>query len=134
MRQGLMKTQSWLFLLTTVFTLLLTILWGVNLEAETPNDALRLFFWQAPTQFNPHLSSGFKDLAAARMTYEPLASFDREGRLIPVLAAEIPSLENGGVAPDGRSVTWKLKPKVAWYYLTSRFTFCNILFYIYIVL
>lgn len=114
MRQCLMKTQSWLFLLTTVFTLLLATLWGVNLEAETPNDTLRLFFWQAPTQLNPHLSGGFKDLTAARMTYEPLASFDNEGKLIPFLAAEIPSLENGGVAPDGMSVTWKLKPEVKW--------------------
>jgi peptide/nickel transport system substrate-binding protein len=34
--------------------------------------------------------------------------------LIPFLAAEIPSLENGGVAPDGRSVTWKLKQGVKW--------------------
>jgi peptide/nickel transport system substrate-binding protein len=32
-----------------------------------------------------------------------------------VLAAEIPSLENGGVARDGLSVTWKLKPGVTFH-------------------
>ena len=63
---------------------------------------------------NPHLTSGFKDMNAARMTYEPLASFDAEGNLVPFLAAEIPSLDNGGVAADGRSITWKLKPDVFW--------------------
>lgn len=114
MRQYFMKTQGRLSLLITVFTLLLAMLWGVGLEAETPNDTLRLLFWQAPTQLNPHLTGGFKDLNAARITYEPLASFDNEGNLIPFLAAEIPSLENGGVAPDGMSVTWKLKPDVKW--------------------
>ena len=32
-----------------------------------------------------------------------------------MLAAEIPSLENGGVAKDGLSVTWKLKQGVKWH-------------------
>src|SRR3546814_13958498 len=34
---------------------------------------------------------------------------------MPVLAAEIPTLENGGVAKDGLSVTWKLKKGVTWH-------------------
>ena len=75
---------------------------------------LRLFYWQAPTIINPHLSAGTKDLSASRITYEPLASYDEAGTLVPFLAAEIPSLENGGVAADGRSVTWRLKQGVQW--------------------
>ena len=77
-------------------------------------DTLRILYWQAPSILNPHLALGSKDWAASRVTYEPLASFNQAGELIPFLAAEIPSLENGGVAPDGRSVTWKLKPGVKW--------------------
>jgi peptide/nickel transport system substrate-binding protein len=75
---------------------------------------LRLLFWQAPTIINPHLSIGTKDLSASRIVYEPLASFDKDGRLIPLLASEIPSRENGGVPADGRSVTWKLKQGIKW--------------------
>jgi len=75
---------------------------------------LRLYYWQAPTIVNPHLSPGTKDLSASRIVYEPLASFDAEGELVPFLAAEIPSLDNGGVALDGKSVTWRLKQDVAW--------------------
>ncbi len=77
-------------------------------------DVLRLLFWQAPTVVNPHLSIGSKDLTASRIVYEPLASFDAEGQLVPFLAAEIPSPETGGVARDGRSVTWKLKQGIKW--------------------
>jgi peptide/nickel transport system substrate-binding protein len=47
--------------------------------------------------------------------YEPLAGWDAEGNLVPQLAAEIPSLKNGGVAKDGLSVTWKLKKGVTWH-------------------
>jgi peptide/nickel transport system substrate-binding protein len=75
---------------------------------------LRLFYWQAPTTVNPHLSAGTKDYSASRITYEPLASYDEGGTLIPFLAAEIPSLENGELAADARSVTWKLKQGVQW--------------------
>ena len=32
-----------------------------------------------------------------------------------MLAAEIPSRENGGLAADGKSVTWKLKQGVTWH-------------------
>lgn len=90
---------------------------------------LRLLYWQAPTIVNPHLSVGNKDLSASRIVYEPLASFDSAGNLVLILAAEEPSLANGGVAADGRSVTWKLKPDVKWADGTSftaedvRFTF-----------
>jgi peptide/nickel transport system substrate-binding protein len=90
---------------------------GEATEAEAAaegGDTLRLIWWQAPTILNPHLATGGKDFDASRIVYEPLASFNSAGELIPFLAAEAPSLENGGVAADGLSVTWKLKPDVLW--------------------
>src|SRR5262245_34231668 len=76
---------------------------------------LRILSWQGPTILNGHYSNGSKDHIAQRLFYEPLATFDRDGSLFPVLAAEIPSVANGGVARDGLSVTWKLKPGVSWH-------------------
>ncbi len=104
------------------------LLWGVSACAPTPpridsptntsggttSRTLKLLAWQAPTILNPHLSTGLKDLEAARITLEPLATFDQTGTLIPFLAADIPSRENGAVAADGRSVTWTLKPGLKW--------------------
>jgi peptide/nickel transport system substrate-binding protein len=46
---------------------------------------------------------------------EPLAYFGPDGQLVPYLAAEIPSVENGGVAEDFTSVTWKLREGVKWH-------------------
>ena len=83
-------------------------------RAAGAGDTLRILFWQAPKILNPHLTLGAADWAAARVTYEPLASYAADGTLVPFLAAEIPSLENGGVAPDGKSVTWKLKQGIRW--------------------
>ena len=77
--------------------------------------ALKVLWWQSPTLLNPHFAVGTKDQDGSRIFYEPLAAFDPDGNLIPVLAAEIPSVANGAVAKDGKSVTWKLKKGVTWH-------------------
>jgi peptide/nickel transport system substrate-binding protein len=76
---------------------------------------LSLLWWQAPTILNSHLSLATKDVGAVRIYAEPLADFNGKNELVPILAAEIPSVENGGVAKDGSSVTWKLKSGVKWH-------------------
>ncbi len=77
--------------------------------------ALRLLWWQGATLLNPHFAVGTKDQEGSRIFYEPLAGYGPEGELVPVLAAEIPSKGNGGLAADGKSVTWKLKRDVTWH-------------------
>ena len=76
---------------------------------------LRMLEWQGPTNLNPHFATGLKDNIGSRIFYEPLVQFDADGNLLPVLAAEIPSRANGGLAADGRSVLWKLKKGVQWH-------------------
>ncbi|MDJ0597749.1 MAG: peptide ABC transporter substrate-binding protein [Crocosphaera sp.] len=83
-------------------------------NTQTDKDTLKLLYWQAPTILNPHLSTGLKDTEASRITLEPLASYDKNGELIPFLAAEIPTFENGSIAEDGKSVSWKLKQDIKW--------------------
>ena len=77
--------------------------------------ALKTLWWQGATLLNPHFATGTKDQDGSRIFYEPLASWDPDGNLSPVLAAEIPTAQNGGIAKDGKSVTWKLKKGVAWH-------------------
>jgi peptide/nickel transport system substrate-binding protein len=77
-------------------------------------DLLKILYWQAPTILNTHFSQGTKDSAAASLVLEPLIDIAADGSLIPVLAAEVPSLENGGVAEDGLSVTYTLREGVMW--------------------
>ena len=73
---------------------------GVAVAAEKPvykptkrggGGALKVLWWQAPTLLNPHFATGTKDQDASRIFYEPLAAWDADGNLVPVLAAEIPS-------------------------------------------
>lgn len=75
---------------------------------------LTIVYWQAPSLPGPYLSSGFKDRDAGAITLEPLAHYDPDGALVPALAAEIPTVENGGVAPDLGSITWTLQDGLKW--------------------
>jgi peptide/nickel transport system substrate-binding protein len=76
---------------------------------------LKILYWQAPTILIGHQATGTKDYDAARLILEPLASFGGDG--LPIangLAAEIPTVANGGVSRDLTTVTWKLRTGVKW--------------------
>ncbi len=87
-------------------------------EAETgmamDGKVLTILYWQASSLPGPYLSGGTKDQDSGAITLEPLANYDPAGNLVPKLAAEIPTPENGGVAEDGMSITWTLKEGVKW--------------------
>ena len=84
-------------------------------HAERGRDGdLKILYWQAVSTINPYLSGGTKDIEAASLVLEPLARYDDGGTMIPALAAGIPTLENGGVAADLRSITWPLRQDVVW--------------------
>jgi peptide/nickel transport system substrate-binding protein len=76
---------------------------------------LKVLWWQGATLLNPHFAVGTKDQEGSRIFYEPLGAWDAEGNLVPVLAAEAPSLQNGGLSRDGMSVIWRLKKDVRWH-------------------
>jgi peptide/nickel transport system substrate-binding protein len=83
--------------------------------AERGSDGeVRIIYWQAPSILNPYLSGGTKDIESSSLVIEPLGRYDPTGALVPYLAAEIPTVENGGVSADLTSITWKLKEGLLW--------------------
>ena len=100
---------------TPILTVLAVVTLAVAAAAERGTDGeLRMLYWQAPSILNPYLSGGTKDIHAASLVIEPLARYDEHGDMVAWLAAEIPTLDNGGVERDLRSITWKLRDDVVW--------------------
>lgn len=75
---------------------------------------LLLLQWQAPSQANPYLSTGTKDIQAGSLVVEPLAEYNIEGEVVPALAAELPTVENGGISEDLTQITWTIQDGVLW--------------------
>jgi peptide/nickel transport system substrate-binding protein len=99
-------------MLLAVMLMLSSVLGSVAIAQDT--NEVTILYWQAASILTPYLSSGTKDIDASAIILEPLANIGGEGEFIPVLAAEIPTVDNGGVAEDLTSITWTLKDGVMW--------------------
>ena len=81
---------------------------------------LKVLWWQGPTLLNPHFAVGTKDQDGSRLFYEPLAGWDGDGNLRPVLAEAIPGrevvgwfqgrMELGPRTPSNRSIVCDPRP------------------------
>jgi peptide/nickel transport system substrate-binding protein len=87
---------------------------GTENNTRGQGDELRILLWQAPTTLSPHTATGTKDFLAASLVLEPLFNYLPDATVIPNLVAEMPTVENGGLAEDLTSVTLKLLPGVVW--------------------
>ncbi|CAA9527121.1 MAG: ABC transporter, substrate-binding protein (cluster 5, nickel/peptides/opines) [uncultured Thermomicrobiales bacterium] len=87
---------------------------GVEGQTRGAGGELKLLLWQAVTQLVPHTLTGTKDFIASSLVFEPPLNYLEDGTLIPNLAAEVPTVENGLLAEDLTSVTVRLKEGVTW--------------------
>jgi len=87
---------------------------ALGLVSAQEESTLNILYWQAVSILNPYLSTGTKDIDASALVLEPLAHFGPDAELVPKLAADIPTLDNGGVAADQTSITWNLRDDVVW--------------------
>lgn len=112
MKPGLWLRRTFKRLVVGVALPICALLIAIGCGGE--EQVLTILYWQAPSLPGPYLSGGFKDRDAGAITLEPLAHFGPDGALVPALASEIPTLENGGVSADQTSITWKLKEGLKW--------------------
>lgn len=83
--------------------------------AERGSDGhVNIIYWQAPSILNPYLSGGTKDVDASSVVIEPLARYDENGDIVSYLAQDVPTLANGGVSADLKTITWKLQEGLLW--------------------
>lgn len=87
---------------------------GAALAERGSDGHVSIIYWQAPSILNPYLSGGTKDVESASIMLEPLARYNQDGVMVPWLAAEIPTVENGGVSEDLTQITWRLRDDILW--------------------
>ena len=87
---------------------------GDEAQGAGQGGSATLLYWQAPTILNPYLSRGTKDAEAASLVIEPLAEYTPNGEIVPVLATQVPTSENGGVSADRTRITWNIREDALW--------------------
>ncbi len=81
----------------------------------TVPNTLRVVSGYVPRTLNPILATQTVETALARLTTDILVSADPHGNLVPRLAREVPTLANGGISADGRTITYHLRAGVRWH-------------------
>jgi peptide/nickel transport system substrate-binding protein len=87
---------------------------GMDGRTRGEGGELKLIQWQAPSMLSPHVSTGTKEYLAASLILEPMMHYLPDGTLIPTLITEVPTVENGLLAEDLKSVTYKLQDGITW--------------------
>ena len=80
------------------------------------NDLLIVGYDREPDTMNRYSTHILEDIQTC--VIEGLVTTDERMNVVPVLAAELPTLANGGVVlrtDGGMDVTWKLRPGVTWH-------------------
>lgn len=91
-----------------------TMMAGAAMAERGSDGTVNIIYWQAPSILNPYLSGGTKDQDASAIVIEPLARYDENGDIVAYLAESVPTLANGGVSEDLKSITWKLQEGLLW--------------------
>jgi len=83
--------------------------------AALPRDVVRTSSGSDLPGFNPLVFDNAAVSNFGTLIHGYLMRADGEGRLVPDLAVQIPTRANGGVSPDGRTVTYRLRRGVRWH-------------------
>jgi peptide/nickel transport system substrate-binding protein len=88
---------------------------GDSAGTSAPGGTLRIATQRSPENLNPILSSNTTEGLLNRLSFDTLLSVDPSGKqLLPILAAQVPTLKNGGISADGTTITYRLRPHVRW--------------------
>ncbi|MDB5042780.1 MAG: ABC-type transporter, periplasmic subunit [Candidatus Eremiobacteraeota bacterium] len=83
--------------------------------APVPNASLRVGFSTEPHSLNPVLMQNGQEMVIDRFFSDPLTSYDPSGgRVVPILAARVPTRENGDISANGKLITFHLRHGVRW--------------------
>ena len=83
-------------------------------SAASAENIVTIGVYQEPETLNTYIGVQTVITYVHKPFAEYLIDVNDKGEYVPVLAVEVPSVDNGGVSPDGLTITYKLKKGVKW--------------------
>ncbi len=90
---------------------------GASSAPATAAGTVRFSIAADPQTLDPlfaHADASSVEQQLARLAFEPFIDIDARGRSVPVLLDRIPTVANGGVSRDGRTIVYHLRRGVRW--------------------
>jgi peptide/nickel transport system substrate-binding protein len=100
------------FVRPALFILAAALVAGCVRPEGGARDHLTIVQTQDFPSLNPIFVSGVGGQELAALLYSYLVKFDDRGELVPDAAVAVPTRENGGISPDGRTIVYHLRPGI----------------------
>ena len=85
-----------------------------GVSGPRPGGEFRINMRGEPDTIDPNRSNFSTSLLVASQVFEGLFVYDKDLNLGPGVAAAMPTVANGDIAPDGRTYTFRLRPDSRW--------------------
>ena len=80
----------------------------------SPNQELTMRIAGDPSTFDPQLASFAEEISVAKQLFVGLFTYDENLNVVPAIAREVPTKENGGISDDGLTYTIHLRDDATW--------------------
>src|ERR1041385_2761235 len=88
---------------------------GANSQAAPPDQqVLNLRMTGEPKTIDPQKASSATDVSIIRQLFGTLFTYDDNLQIVPDLASEVPTVDNGGISRDGKNYTIHLRKELKW--------------------
>lgn len=81
-------------------------------SANAPSSSLAIAQQREPMSLNPSLENGQSATEWGFLLFSYLVKYDDTGKLVGDVATEVPTLQNGGISRDGKTITYHLRKNV----------------------
>ncbi|HXH21808.1 MAG TPA: peptide ABC transporter substrate-binding protein [Dehalococcoidia bacterium] len=82
--------------------------------APADQQVLRLRLGAEPRTLDPHQANFTTDISVVKQLFSSLFRYDERLNVVPDMAAELPTTENGGISRDGKTYTVRLRRDLKW--------------------
>lgn len=88
---------------------------GAHSNPATIHGIVRVALKAEPNTLNPVISGLIQEGYVESAIFDGLVQYDDHAKLVPDLAIQVPSVANGGISPDGKTITYHLRDNVKWH-------------------
>ena len=86
-----------------------------GLHAWTDPSTVRIALWEEPHTLDPAISTMEFEDDVYQLEFDGLTRYDNLGHAVPDIARAVPTLANGGISHDGKTITFHLLHNVRWH-------------------
>jgi oligopeptide transport system substrate-binding protein len=111
-RPAWLQSKRWAMLGILALIVFMAVACGGSDKAT--NQELRIRINQDVSTFDPQLAVSADEISIAKQLYRGLFTYNSDLDVVPSVATEVPSIENGGISEDGLTYTIHLRDDATW--------------------